>query len=71
MNIPHNINTGKLTMKFIEAFLIDGHEGDAYSEIKSRLYAKGFSQADVISLLVEGKLYDNLDTFYQKHPEVK
>lgn len=57
-----------LKLKFIETYLRDGAESDEYSVLKGELYRTGYNASQVIDILVEGKLYGTLDTFYQKHP---
>ncbi len=67
------MNTSKntLRLKFIESYLRDGADSDKYSQLKQELYRNGHNRSQVVSMLVEGGLYGNLDNFYHRHPSIR
>lgn len=63
-----NSATNALRLKFIETYLREGASSDNYNVVKQELYRTGFNRSQIVTMLVEGELYGNLDNFYRKHP---
>ncbi len=64
-------NNNTLKLQFIESYLRDGADSDKYSTLKQELYHSGYNRMQVVSMIVEGTLYKNLDTFYRKNPSLR
>jgi hypothetical protein len=58
----------QLKMLLIETHLRCGFASDECQAVLHRLYERGLSRDDVVTLLVASELYQSVDAFYRKNP---
>lgn len=57
----------QLKLLLIETYLRCGTKSEEYRAVREALYARGFTQEEVVTLLVAGEIYHDVNRFYEKH----
>jgi len=58
----------QLKMLLIETHLRCGFRSDECQAVLHRLYERGCSRDDVVTLLVASEIYQSVEAFYRRHP---
>jgi hypothetical protein len=59
-----------LKKRLIEAYLLEGSEGETYRSYRNTLLAKGYRSSDLVELIIAARLYRTPETFYRKNPHL-